>query len=432
MAKTVVGLFDNASDARAALQELRDGGFSGDDISMVANNARGEYHDGGEFDTTARDGTASEAAEGAGFGATGGAVLGGLGGLLVGLGALAIPGIGPVVAAGTLATALGTTALGAGIGAAAGGLTGALVGAGIPEEDANVYAEGVRRGDTLITVRADDDAEAQRAADIMNHNNVVDIDDRGNEFRSSGWSRFDENAEPYDLSQRTSTSTASLGSTAPMAGDVDRTTTTGDFNSTTRRTDLDREGEIAIPRVEEELRVGKRAVEGNGVRVRTYVEEVPVNEQVTLREESVDVERRPVDRAAGDADIDAFQEGTFEVRERSEEAVIDKQARVTEEVVVKKDVDQRTETIQDTVRRTDVEVEQLGGRDVVSSDVDVTGTTGNTTGDVSDVDVNRTTTADEGAIERGASTLGNAVERGTGADLDRDGDVGRRDPRNNI
>ena len=125
--KTVVGLFENPSDARAALHELRDAGFDGDDISLVANNARGDYGSDADFDTTPRDGTASEAEEGAAFGATGGAVLGGLGGLVVGLGALAIPGIGPVVAAGTLGTALGTTALGAGIGAAAGGLTGALV-----------------------------------------------------------------------------------------------------------------------------------------------------------------------------------------------------------------------------------------------------------------------------------------------------------------
>lgn len=430
MAKTVVGLFESASDARQALQELRDAGFDGDDISLVANNARGDYGDDAEFNTTTRDGTVSEAEEGAGLGATGGAVLGGLGGLLVGLGALAIPGIGPVIAAGTLATTLGTTALGAGIGAAAGGLTGALVGAGIPEEDANVYAEGVRRGDALVTVRADDDAEAQSAADIMNRNNVVDIDDRGEQFRSSGWTRFDAAAEPYEVAGRSSTTSATMGSVAPLAGDVDTTSYTSDVDRTTTRS-IDREGEIAIPRVEEELRVGKRSVEGGGVRVRTYVEEVPVNEQVTLREETVDVERRAVDRAVSSADIDAFQEGTFEVRAHDEEAVVDKQARVVEEVVVRKDVEEHVETIQDTVRRTDVEVEQLGGRGVASSDVDTTRTTGYT-GDVGTVDVDSTTTTDEGAIERGASKLGNAIEGATGADIDRDGDVGRRDPRNNI
>ncbi|CAA9373208.1 MAG: hypothetical protein AVDCRST_MAG93-8584, partial [uncultured Chloroflexia bacterium] len=190
MAKQVVGLFDNTSDAHQAVQELNNAGFTADDISIVASNASGEY------DTT----SGSEAAEGAGAGATGGAVAGGLVGLFVGLGALAIPGIGPVVAAGTLATALGTTALGAGIGAAAGGLVGGLVGAGIPEDDANIYAEGVRRGGALVTVQAADDATADRAADILDRYNVVDIDERGTSYRDSGWTGFDENAGPYNSS----------------------------------------------------------------------------------------------------------------------------------------------------------------------------------------------------------------------------------------
>ena len=135
----------------------------------------------------------TEAAEGAGAGATAGTILGGLTGLLVGLGALVIPGVGPVIAAGTIATALGSAALGAGIGAASGGLLGALVGAGIPEEDANVYAEGIRRGGALLTVQADD-ANAERAADIMDQFGVVDIDQRGQDYRQGGWSRFDESA----------------------------------------------------------------------------------------------------------------------------------------------------------------------------------------------------------------------------------------------
>src|SRR5687768_8863649 len=182
MAKQVVGLFDNMQDAHAAVQELTNAGFTADDVSIVANNSSGEYGvgDGGDG--------GSEAAEGAGAGATGGAVLGGLGGLLVGLGALAIPGIGPVVAAGTLGTALASTAVGAGLGAAAGGLVGALVGVGIPEEDANVYAEGVRRGGALVTVTADSDSDADRAADILDSYNVVDIDERSSSYRAGGWS----------------------------------------------------------------------------------------------------------------------------------------------------------------------------------------------------------------------------------------------------
>lgn len=192
MAKNVVGLFDTRQDAEGAVRALRDAGFPANDISLVAGNAR-------EYDafTTAPAESGTEAEEGAGIGATGGAVLGGLAGLLVGLGVLTIPGIGPVVAAGSLATVLGSTALGAGIGAAAGGLVGALVGAGIPEEEANVYAESIRRGGTLVMVQVASDEEADRAAEIMDRYNVVDIDERGRTYRESGWERFDASATSY-------------------------------------------------------------------------------------------------------------------------------------------------------------------------------------------------------------------------------------------
>ncbi len=117
-------------------------------------------------------------------------------------------------------------------------------------------------------------------------------------------------------------------------------------------------GQAVIPVVEEELKVGKRTVEGGGVRVSTQVTETPVQEQVQLHEEQVKVERRPVNRAATSADA-AFKEGTIEVTERSEEAVVTKQARVIEEIVVSKQAQDRTETVQDTVRRTDVDVEKV-------------------------------------------------------------------------
>src|SRR5262245_5552234 len=133
MAKTVVGLFDTAAEAQSAVQDLVNSGFERNDISLIATDARGEY---------AREvgGTGSSAGEGAAAGAVGGGVLGGVLGLLVGAGALAIPGIGPALAAGPLAAALGSAGagalVGAGVGAATGGIIGALVGAGIPEEDA--------------------------------------------------------------------------------------------------------------------------------------------------------------------------------------------------------------------------------------------------------------------------------------------------------
>jgi hypothetical protein len=214
MAKTVVGLFDNFTDAQNVVQELVNAGFERSEISLLANDQRGEYS------RAVGDTGESAAGEGAAAGAIGGGVLGGVLGLLVGVGALAIPGIGPVLAAGPLAAALGTagasTLVGAGIGAAAGGIIGALVGAGIPEEDANFYAEGVRRGGTLVLVRSSDDM-ANRAYDVMQRYGAVDVDKRGAEWRSSGWNRFDDTAAPYtsttsDYDTRTSSSMGS-GST---------------------------------------------------------------------------------------------------------------------------------------------------------------------------------------------------------------------------
>jgi len=195
MAKTVVGLFDTSAEAQSAVQELINSGFQRNDISLVANDAHGQYANYREVGATG-----SSTAEGAGAGAIGGGVLGGVLGLLVGVGALAIPGIGPVLAAGPLAAALGaagaSTLVGAGIGAAAGGIIGALVGAGIPEEDAGFYAEGVRRGGTLVLVKSSDDM-AQRAYDVMQRYGAVDVDERGSSWRASGWKGFDTNAEPY-------------------------------------------------------------------------------------------------------------------------------------------------------------------------------------------------------------------------------------------
>jgi len=257
-----------------------------------------------------------------------------------------------------------------------------LMDAGIPQRDASLFADGVQQGNTLVVVQGVADDDAEEAAMIMDRHNVVDLGRRQPNYQRMSLER----------------TTARAG-----AGPVN--------------TNLYEGNELAVPIIEEELHVGKRAVERGGVRVRTRVEEVPVNEQVTLRDEEVRVERRRVDRPVSEADLASIQEGTFEVRETDEEAVVDKQARVVEEVVVKKDVAERTETVQDTVRRTDVDIQDVAGQ--------------TTTGGTVDVDTT-SASSDEGTIERGASKLGNAVERATGADIDRDGDVGRRDPRNNV
>jgi uncharacterized protein (TIGR02271 family) len=123
---------------------------------------------------------------------------------------------------------------------------------------------------------------------------------------------------------------------------------------------LNEQRSTAIPVVQEELKVGKREVQRGGVRVFSRVVETPVNESVSLREEHVNVERRPVDQPISTADSTAFKEQSIEMRERAEEAVVQKSARVVEEVVVGKEATQRQENISDTVRHTEVQVEQLG------------------------------------------------------------------------
>jgi uncharacterized protein (TIGR02271 family) len=324
MARTVVGFFDDFSHARAAVEDLVNSGIPRECIGLTASNARGEHGEAAR-----REGQGNKAGEGAAAGAGIGAVVGGLGGLLVGLGMLAIPGIGPILAAGPIATTLA----GAGIGAATGGLIGALTGMGIPEEHAQIYAEGVRRGGTLVTVQTEE-ARVDSASDILNRHGAVDIERRAEEWRGSGWTGFRHDAQPMS------------------------------------REDLDREREVRVPVTEETLAVGKRPVERGGVRVYSRVEEQPVREDVQLREEHVSVDRRPVDRPITAGDRDAFQERSYEVREMAEEPVVSKQARVAEEVVIRKDVDERTETVSDTVRRTDVDVQPISGRDYSAYDQD--------------------------------------------------------------
>ncbi|PBB22162.1 MULTISPECIES: hypothetical protein [unclassified Mesorhizobium] len=183
--QTITGLFDNYDDANDAMGELVATGVPRDEISIVANNATGWY----KADET-------EAGEDAAAGAGLGAVIGGAGGLATGLGLMAIPGLGPVVAAGWLAaTAVGAVG-GAVVGGAAGGIIGAMTKAGVPENDAHVYAEGVRRGGTMVTARVEDNL-APNAEQILKQYNSVDIADRRSEYEVSGWTGFDPEADVY-------------------------------------------------------------------------------------------------------------------------------------------------------------------------------------------------------------------------------------------
>lgn len=176
------------------------------------------------------------------------------------------------------------------------------------------YAEVARRANGILTVQADSKDRAEAAAKIMDNNNAIDIENRSAQYQK----------------------------TAAATGDT-----------------------ATIPVIEENLEVGKRTVETGGVRVRSQIVEKPVEETLRLREEHVIVNRRPVDRAVTDADMNNLQEGEFEITERAEKAVVGKQARVVEEVEVGKKVTDHEETVRDTVRKTEVEVEEI------DTDVDV-------------------------------------------------------------
>lgn len=185
--KTIVGLFDNRADATHVVQELVDLGIDRDDISMIASESMTETTRHSATDTTGVRTQTADTANAVTDGALAGAAVGGVGGILLGLTALAIPGIGPVVAAGPLFAGL----LGAGVGAAVGGLVGVLTEAGVPEEQAGYFAEGVRRGGTLVSVSANDDDVAD-IVQIMDRHNPVNVDERASMWQEEGWTGFNE------------------------------------------------------------------------------------------------------------------------------------------------------------------------------------------------------------------------------------------------
>ena len=164
MTKTIAGLLPDYPDAQQVARDLEKEGIPREDISIVANDATREYA------TTAEPEEGGEMASGAGTGAA----VGGAAGLAIGLAALAIPGIGPIVAAGSVATAL----TGAGIGAAAGGLIGGLTHMGVPEDDARFFSEGVRNGGALVIVRAPDIDRAEAVATILERSGAAGVGER--------------------------------------------------------------------------------------------------------------------------------------------------------------------------------------------------------------------------------------------------------------
>jgi len=317
MTKTVVALYDSASDAETVSSELSAAGFT--DTDVVDNSALGSSGTG--WSGTGM--TDSSLAAGA-------------------------PGI-----VGTPLGAVSDTGTSTSSSAVSEGILGRLRRAGVPEDESHVYAEGVRRGGSLVIARLADE-NVDRGLEIMSNYRPVDIDERGSQWRTEGWSKYDESAGPYSGTGLTEAATS-------MRSTNETTTARTDLDTSSTLTGSTRSGdETVIPIVEEQLSVGKREVERGGVRVRSYVVETPVEESVRLRDETINVERRAVNRPA-DVTADAFRERTIELKETDEEAVVAKTARVVEEVVVSKDVTERTEQISNTVRRTEVDVENTTG-----------------------------------------------------------------------
>jgi stress response protein YsnF len=272
MAQTVVGFFDNPSDAQRAVQELQRIGLTRESIDISSGN----QSTGTSSSSTS---TVSDSRDRDGDHREGNAITRFFNSLF-----------------------------------------------GDDDDEATRYSRVAQNSNSIVTVHARSDEEAERAADILDEYGAVDVDERSAQYG------------------------------------YDRTSNSGYSNTDRDRTissDRDSDTDTTINRVEENLEVGKREVERGGVRVRSRIVERPVEENVRLREEHVHVERNPVDRPISGNDMENFQERDIELTERAEVPVVNKEARVVEEIRVSKDVEERNETVRDTVRKTDVDVEDI-------------------------------------------------------------------------
>ena len=296
MALTVVGIFDNASEAQQAVDKLVADGFGRSNIDLsAATGSNASYSGGGIADThTNTSGTRTEE---------------------------------------FVDDAKDT-------GDSIGSFFSSLFG-GNDNHETTKYST-VASQSSVVTVHAQTEDEAERAADILDEAGAVDVDEKAAQYGVVGTTD--------------ATTTNYTDTTTPLATDTDQT----------------------LKVIQENLEVGKRTVETGGVRLRSRIVERPVEESLRLREERVSVQRNPVSRPATAADLNAFQEGQIELIEHAEVPVVSKTATVVEEVSIGKEVNERQETIRDTVRNTEVDVENIGTTDTTLR----TGTTGLDSDDV--------------------------------------------------
>jgi len=280
------------------------------------------------------------------------------------------------------------------------GMWGAIKSLFVPDEEAHAYNHAISKGHAMVVVSPARSANRESIIHTLESTNPIDFDAKLEEWRQAGYDY--QGASSQGTSGGTSSSTVNRAASTPANYAVNQTTVTDNIPASAgmastaatmgasptsamagtpsipaanTRTSTTAGDTDTIKVMEERLRVGKREVAAGAVRVRSYVVERPVEEQVSLHEERVHVERHPVDRAVTAADAaGAFQERTIEAQARSEEAVVQKDVRVVEEIGIKKDVSDRTETVHDTVRKTEVDVEDTSA---TARPAGTTTTTGN-------------------------------------------------------
>lgn len=314
MSQTVIGIFDNENEAQQAVQNLCNRGFNREDVDIAARSTTSN--------TTANDDDDS-------------------------------------------------------FGHSISNFFGSLFGS--DDDNTSKYAEVAKRGVT-VTVHARSEDDAERAADLLDEYGAVNVDERASEYRSnSGSSMLDSDREPgtnsdYNTSNLGGSDLSNQGRVEKEPGinsGYSTSNTMGsdltDHNRTTNTDYTDDSTARSIPIIEENLEVGKKEVQSGGARIRSTIVEKPVEESVRLRTEHVNVERNPVNRQATDAELNTFKEGTIEMTEHKEVPVVEKQAWVKEEISLNKDVDEREETVRDTVRSTKVDVENLSESDQVEN-----------------------------------------------------------------
>jgi uncharacterized protein (TIGR02271 family) len=371
--KRATGLYYSRTEAEAAVRELKDAGYDMDRISVIARDG----------DTVAGEETNKEignkADEGAATGAVTGGALGGLAGLLVGIGALAIPGIGPILLAGAEATAIATTLAGAGIGAAAGSLLGALIGLGIPEAKARVYSDRVERGSFLVMVTGTPAAIA-RATNIMRRHGVEEFDIHDAAVTSAPIlnSKVEPTYSKFNTPAESEIATSMTNTDVPLASDrsmplepivpapvpaptPDKLNTDVPFNSKGKMP-VEPVDEDNIKLYEERLVVDKEREKTGEVTVGKKIETETVSVSVPVEKEYIVVEHQePVNETVVNPSQVDFQDSEvarFDVYEESAE--IEKQAFVREEVTIRKEVTQTNVEARENIRREELEIEPQG------------------------------------------------------------------------